>query len=174
MLAAGWGFAEATLWFIVPDVLLSWLAMDRPIRAYRAVIPTVVGALLGGTLMWEWGRLGSESAYVALDAIPAIGRELIESVRVALDAGGLSPMLLGAFIGTPYKIYAVAWGELGGGLLPFLLLSLPARAIRFVLAALIASGFRLGPLAGMTLRRRRVIHAAVWFCFYLGYFVVMR
>jgi len=50
--AAAWGLAEATLFFIVPDVLLSWLAAFRPRVAWPAVLTCLVGALAGGVIMY--------------------------------------------------------------------------------------------------------------------------
>ena len=45
--AAVWGFAEATLFFIVPDVLLSWIALHAPRKALVACLWAVVGAPSG-------------------------------------------------------------------------------------------------------------------------------
>ncbi|MDH3786272.1 MAG: hypothetical protein OEV00_13215 [Acidobacteriota bacterium] len=171
--AAIWGFAEATLWFVVPDVLLSWYALDRSTRGYRASGAAVLGAMVGGVVMWLWGQAGSGAAYGVLDAIPGIQKELIESVRHAVSSEGLSSMVLGGFRGVPYKIYAVAWGELGGNLAAFVVLTVPARAIRFLLVTFIAGAICKGPLKEMTLRRRRMVHVGFWFVFYVGYFVVM-
>jgi membrane protein YqaA with SNARE-associated domain len=50
--AALWGFAEATLFFIVPDVLLSIIAVRRGRRpAWIAMAWTIAGAIAGGALM---------------------------------------------------------------------------------------------------------------------------
>ena len=174
VLAAVWGFAEATVWFIVPDVLLTWFAIEQPRRAFRAVVPTIAGALVGGALMWAWGRSDGGTAYAVLDAIPAIRGELIEGVRVALDGDGLRSMVFGAFLGTPYKIYAVAWGDLGGGLAPFLVWSVPARGARFALVTLLVGGLRRAVGESLSLRRRRTVLVAGWVCFYVVYFAIMR
>jgi hypothetical protein len=47
--AAVWGLAEATLFFVVPDVLLTWLAAFRPRVACKAVVACLAGALAGGS-----------------------------------------------------------------------------------------------------------------------------
>ena len=48
-LAAIWGAAEATLFFIVPDVFLSWLALSDRRQALIACLYALLGALVGGT-----------------------------------------------------------------------------------------------------------------------------
>ena len=54
-LAASWGAAEATLFFIVPDVLLSRMALQDRRRALQACLWALAGALAGGTLVWMLG-----------------------------------------------------------------------------------------------------------------------
>ena len=89
-LAFLWGLAEATLWFVVPDVLLSGFALSRrPPKLFHCVIAAVAGALAGGALMWIWGRRDPSGVVQMLERIPAIRGELIERVRVALSDHGL-------------------------------------------------------------------------------------
>ena len=47
-LAFFWGFAEGTLFFVVPDVVISLVAIVRPRSAWRHVVAAIAGALLGG------------------------------------------------------------------------------------------------------------------------------
>ena len=74
----------------------------------------------------------------------------------------------------PYKIYAAEWGALGGGLAGFLLLSVPARVVRFLLATAIASLVRRRVLVRLSLHACRVVHIACWLVFYAWYLYVMR
>jgi hypothetical protein len=53
-LAFLWGFAEGTLFFILPDVPLSLTAMFRPRRALLHVAAIVAGAVLAGAVMFSW------------------------------------------------------------------------------------------------------------------------
>jgi membrane protein YqaA with SNARE-associated domain len=172
-LAAVWGFTEATFFFIVPDVILSWLALERPKRGLTACAPALLGALVGGTLMWVWGSLHAGSAQTVLDALPGIRPDMIRAVDSALVSNGLSAVFFGPLRGVPYKIYAVASGELGIGLFGFLLMSIPARLVRFLLVTLLAAGLRAGPLARFSLRTCRGIHVVSWLLFYVWYFYAM-
>lgn len=129
--ALSWGFAEATFFFIVPDVLLSWIALDRVRAAWAACIWATLGALIGGTVMYLWGAIAVNTASAALDYVPAISREMCDTVAGQMRTRGAGALFVGPLAGTPYKIYAVQAGGAQLGLLPFLLISVPARLLRF-------------------------------------------
>jgi hypothetical protein len=59
-----------------------------------------------------------------------------------MDARGPVAILLGPSSGTPYKIYAVQWGAMHASFARFLLISVPARYLRFLASVLIASAAR--------------------------------
>ena len=46
-IALAFGFAEATLFFIVPDVLITLIALFAGLRAWRSMAMVTVGAVLG-------------------------------------------------------------------------------------------------------------------------------
>ena len=151
VVAALWGFAEATLFFVVADVWLTVVAFRHgPLRALHACIPAALGAVAGGALMFLWGALDPPSVQEALDAIPAIGDQMIGGVRDALRADGLIAMGIGAFSGVPFKVYASQAPAVGISLALFLGVGLAARLARFVLVAVIAGwiGHGLGRIAG--------------------------
>jgi membrane protein YqaA with SNARE-associated domain len=52
LIAFIWGLAEATLFFIVPDVYLGFVALFDWRRALRALAAPIAGAVLGGALMY--------------------------------------------------------------------------------------------------------------------------
>ena len=172
-IASAWGVAEGTLFFFVPDVFLTWMALERPKRSFVACGFAVAGALVGGTAMFAWGGADPESARAALDAVPGIRPDMIASVRADLAEYGPVALFTGPPRGVPYKIYATEWGALGGGLGVFLLQSVPARGLRFLLTAAIASLVRRCVLARLSLRSCRVIHVAFWLVFYTWYLYVM-
>jgi membrane protein YqaA with SNARE-associated domain len=171
--AGAWGLAEATLFFIVPDVLLTWAALREPRAALRACVPALAGALLGGIVMWGWGLTHNVSAVAALDYVPAISPQMIESVKMDLLDRGPLAVLLGPPTGTPYKVYAVQAGHIGMSLMVFLLVSIPARAVRFVLLAALAGGIShwIGPR--LPFSSKRLILTILWIAFYGRYFTIM-
>ena len=169
-----WGFAEATLFFIVPDVWLSAIAVGRSHRAaLRATGWAIGGAVLGGALMHAWGRVDPAGVIAVCDRLPAISPAMIAGVRDDLARQGAVAVVIGGVTGVPYKIYAVLAPEAGLSLLPFLLISIPARAIRFVLAVLIADGINRLLARWLPLRQRYAVLGVVWLAFYVFYFAVM-
>ena len=129
-----WGLAEATLFFIVPDVAVSFIALRDPRTGLWAAAAALLGALCGGMLMYLWGRRAPEQAERAVSRVPAIPQEDMAHVRQALENDGLRALFFGPLRGIPYKIYAI-YAHRHATLGEFLLISVPARGIRFFLAA---------------------------------------
>jgi membrane protein YqaA with SNARE-associated domain len=141
MLIAGiWGFAEATLFFVVPDVWLTLIAVRRGlVPSFMACGWALAGALAGGLAMYAWGAFDPATARGVLEMIPAIDRDMIDGVRSALRDDGVAAVVFGPLKGIPYKIYAVEGPAAGVGLLAFLAVSVPARLLRFALLAALAN-----------------------------------
>jgi membrane protein YqaA with SNARE-associated domain len=172
-IAALWGFAEATVFFIVPDVWISFIAMRRGWRAGAlAAGIACFGALLGGLVMYLCGSRDAEMARYVLDMVPAISPAMVAAAGEDLQLHGLITMLTGAFTGVPFKIYAVEAGALKGGLPPFLIVALAARLTRFLLAALIAAAAAHGLRQFLRERTILILLGAFWLLFYAWYFAV--
>ena len=168
-----WGFAEASFFFIVPDVLLTLIACRALKPALKATIAALAGALAGGVLMYAFGMRSPDEARAFLDYVPAISPDLIARVARQIDEHGLMAVMIGPLKGIPYKIYAVEWGAQGRSLIGFLLISIPARYIRFFLATIVA---RLIARLIETVTKRRagieiLVIAALWIAFYGFYFL---
>ena len=172
-IAAAWGFAEATFFFIVPDVLLSWYAIQSCKKGMLGCVFAVLGALLGGALVWWWGQGDVGAARDFLDQIPAIDDALLAKVQSQIEESGLLALFIGPFQGTPYKIYVLEAASMGYGLAILMLVSIPSRFVRFLLVALVV-GF-IGQLfqKRYTLRTIRIAHLSCWAVFYAWYFWVM-
>lgn len=138
--AFAWGFVESMLFFLVPDMILSVVAVHGLRRSLWCCLWAVAGAIGGGSLMYGWGAVDSATALSMVDAVPAIPADMLVRVRAALGADGLPAMLWGPLIGIPYKIYAVQAGALGLSLPGFMLMTIPARITRFLITCL---GFNL-------------------------------
>lgn len=172
--ALAWGFAEATLFFIVPDVLLSYATLRRGIRVgLFAGLAAVLGAMAGGTAMYLWGSRDPAGVEAALDRIPAISAAMIETVRSDMTRDWIAVLFAGAFGGVPYKIFAAEAAPADVGLGAFLAMSAPARYARFALAVLATALGRLA-LARIGLEHRAgAILAGFWLCFYAIYFAAL-
>ena len=168
-----WGLAEATLFFIVPDVLLSAAALRRLKMALVACAWATAGALTGGIVMYHWGMSSPAEAWALLDQVPAISPTMQREVQVAMDAQGLGALFIGPTTGTPYKLYAVAAGQQGFSLVTFLLVSVPARAARFVLVCLLAYTVSRLLSGRFSTPARYGILAGCWLIFYGAYFAHM-
>lgn len=148
-MAFGWGVAEATVFFVVPDFWTSYLALRRPRRGLATTAAATAGALLGGAVVHRWatGVPAQRSARWAA-RIPAISPSMVAKVDRQMQQRGLSALMIGPFTGTPYKLYARSAGVQGHSLGAFLAWSVPARMTRFVLVT--------GAVGGMATAARRV------------------
>ncbi len=169
-----WGFAEATLFFIVPDVGLSAIAVGRGRRpALWAAGWAAGGAVLGGAIMHVWGAVDPDGAIAALDRLPAISAAMIAGAGDELARQGPAAVVIGGVSGVPYKIYAVLAEAAGLELSLFLLISIPARAGRFFLVVLVADWLGRRLAHRLALRWRYVALATAWLAFYGLYFAAM-
>ena len=156
--AALWGFAEATFFFIVPDLLLTASILFFGFAfALRLAGIAAVGAVLGGMVMYGWSAsAGSPTSFLL--SIPLIGEDLLTRVAGEMGSASARPwpvsLTLGAISGAPYKLYAVEAGALGINPVFFAVVSLFARGLRFVLAIAIAgAGFALAERLGLKFLR---------------------
>ena len=174
LLLALWGFAEATLFFVVPDVAISAVAVALGRKAgLVAAGAAVTGALVGGAAMVVWGLDDAAAALGLIERLPAISPTMIEGVKADLAADGLLAVVLGGITGVPLKIYAVAAPEAGFGLAEFLAATALARIIRFAAAALIADAVARGLLGRFTVVTRLTVLAGLWAVFYAAYWWLM-
>jgi membrane protein YqaA with SNARE-associated domain len=171
-LAFLWGFAEGTLFFILPDVPLSLAAMFRPRRALVHLVAIVAGAVLGGALMFSWSARGP-SAHDAVAKIPLVTPAMFERVEKDYGEFGVWAAAMGPVRGIPYKVYAVE-APAHCGLLSFLLITIPARLWRLLAVWLGFAG------AGAILRRlgrgwlAPAVHASFWIVVYVVYWAKVK
>ncbi len=173
VLAFLWGLAEATVFFIVPDVLITHAALRGWTAGLRTALFAVAGALPGGLIMYLLGAHWPQEMRALLDLVPAVSSQMIDGVADQIARFGYLAVFLGPLWGAPYKLYA-ALAPQGVLSLPlFLLLSLPARLLRFVLLALLAAG--IGQWLRQLFGRRAALiaWAAAWTVFYAAWFALM-
>jgi len=171
--AALWGFAEATLFFIVPDVYLTCVGLYDFRKSLIACLYALLGAMVGGCIMYYWGMRDVSTALSALDAIPSISADMLARVRADIVEMEIWAVPLGPLLGVPYKTFAVQAGSVGIGLVSFLLMTIPARLIRFLVITA-AAPWLANRLAGKRpVRQRLIILLSGWGIFYLFYFLKM-
>jgi membrane protein YqaA with SNARE-associated domain len=169
--AAVWGVAEATLFFIVPDVLLTFVVVRSGLR--QGLVLAVVAAAfasLAGLGMWFWARSDPATARHVMLLVPAIGPDLLARAQHEMAAGWPLHLVTGAMTGVPYKLYAVEAGAQGIDPLLFMPMSFVARLSRFVLTAVLMA---LGRWTLENVKRPEWAYAAwalAWFATYAFYF----
>ena len=174
-LAAVWGFAEATLFFIVPDVVVGLIALHHPRKALWAGMAAVAGACVGGALLYVIGSQVGDDLRGVMDAVPAIDRVMLDRAHDALLEDGGMAIVNAPSQGIPYKLYATEWSLLDRSLPSLVLWTIPARAIRIV-----GFGLVMG-IAGWLLRRRidrspgawTLAYGAAWAAFYAYFWFVL-
>jgi len=171
-LAFLWGFAEGTLFFILPDVPLSLVALYRPRRASLHMAAVVVGAVLAGAIMFTWSA-HSQGARFAVAHVPAVSLAMFERADRDFNQYGIWGVSMGPIRGIPYKVYAVE-APAHSALWPFLLGTIPARLWRLVLVwfGFAGTGALLRKLdrAGLA----PALHALFWVVTYAIYWMTVK
>lgn len=136
-LAFIWGLSEATVFFIVPDVIISLIALKYGMRqGLIACAASVIGAVLGGVAIFYWGASDIISARSFFDTLPAIAPSKIARASSEMSEQSFGFLMLkGSMTGVPFKLYASEAGAAGQSLLAFMLLTPLVRLPRFVIAA---------------------------------------
>lgn len=173
LIAFLWGFAEATLFFIIPDVWISILALQDRSESLIACLYTLAGAMTGGLIMYYIGKANVKKLNDLLIKIPAILSRDIQKVKSDLRRSGVKAVLTGPPQGIPYKIYAVNAHSVMS-IWAFLLISVPARVIRFIFVALSTNFLSERFLSELSAANKIWITLFIWVIFYAVYFIVKR
>lgn len=171
--AGGWGVAEATFFFIVPDVLLTLATLRFGWRAgLKLSVVAAAYASLAGIAMWWWGQHDIEAARNAMLQIPAIGPDLLTRAQRETAADWPKHLVLGAVTGVPYKLYAIEAGARHINIAAFTAMSFVARLSRFLLTVAVATA---GRLLALRINERVLMYigwAIAWVCVYALYFLI--
>lgn len=165
-----WGIAEGSLFFIVPDLVISLAALYSPGKALRHISAVVAGSLVAGTCLFLWSSFSPEAALDAVRHVPFVRSEMFSRVNSDIASFGAIALCKGPLSGIPYKIYAV----LSPGSMPlslFLLVSIPARLERLLVSWIVFS------MAGVLLKRFILhypalgpgLHGIYWVIIYVLY-----
>ncbi len=76
-----WGFAEATLFFIVPDIFFTYLVLFDLRLADWSCFFALIGGLMGGGVMYRLGRGNFEAAARSVVSLPGVSSRLIQRER---------------------------------------------------------------------------------------------
>jgi hypothetical protein len=171
VIAFSWGFAEGTLFFVVPDLGFTLTTVFRPSRGLVQLALATAGALVAGSVMYSFAASNAQGAKAVVARVPFVGESMVETTDQRLVSLGARAMFDSPLGGVPYKVYAVLAPQ-HFSRARFLLLSIPARAERMLI-----SWIPVALLARVLLRlpegrRRRVVliaYALSWICVYSIY-----
>jgi membrane protein YqaA with SNARE-associated domain len=171
-LAFAWGLSEATFFFVVPDVVISFIALEYGYKSgFLACAAAVAGAMLGGTLMYAWGGADINAARAFFDHLPAIAPSTIERAGVEVSRPDLGlAMLRGSLTGVPFKLYASEAGAAGTSVSAFVALTPLVRLPRFVMAVALA-GTVHSRLPEALKRHKLKLLSGFWLAFYAIYWL---
>jgi membrane protein YqaA with SNARE-associated domain len=167
-----WGLAEATFFFIVPDVFTSRLVLKNTRHGFLACLWCMAGALPGGALLYFLGQNPHVQGNLveAMGYLPGISDALTRQAGSGLMEHGLVSLFIGVLAGIPYKLYALQAAWAGAGLGAFLLVSAAARLGRFVIVTGLTWLLGCKLLRNLSLATQLRIHAGSWIVFYVIYF----
>lgn len=168
-----WAFLEATVFFIVPDVFLSLVGIGRLKKSLIACVIAALGAVLGGALLYLFAAVHFDEISKFYNHIPAISPHLQQTVESQLKLNGIWAVFFGPIQGIPFKLYILYAAELKLPLWVLLVVSFPARLIRFVLVTLAVHWISKSLLRFMPLRLVYALTVILWCLFYGFYFTLM-
>lgn len=127
-------FVESIFWPVPVDVMLAPMALARPQKAWYyaglATLFSVLGAAFGyllGYALWD---------PVVEPFISAMGyHDKIDVARQWFSDWGIWVIFIASFTPVPYKVFTVTAGLLHMAFLPFILISLVGRGMRFFLVS---------------------------------------
>ena len=168
-----WGFSEATFFFIIPDVLLSYFALRNNDlkKIFLINIICITGAALGGAAVFIMSSIDHSFVIEFMLAIPAIHTYMLRHVESEMAAGTFSALVTGPLFGVPYKLFA-AFAPLHTNIFIFILFSIPARFTRFIIVSLVAYLLSHKIFNGLSVKVKTLIWLFVWKIVYVIYFSI--
>lgn len=170
-IVAGWSAAEAAIFFLVADIPISWIAVKSGARAAMlAALVAAIASVVGTMAVLIWAGHDASGAVTTMAALPGIDERLVEKAA-RLYTEGPQAVLVGAFSGIPFKLFALEAAKQGH--VWFLLLAPFLRLPRFLAVAIFAGWVSSRLHQRMSLRRRLWLLILLWVLFYAVYFAAM-
>lgn len=152
----GMSAAESIFFPIPPDVMLAPMVLARPGRWFRFAAICTLASVIGGLVGYLLGAFALEAIWPLLEASGKTAT--FEQIQSLFTRYGFWIVFVAGFTPIPYKVFTIASGATGIGLIPFTLGSLVGRGGRFFLVAVLVAwgGPRMAPLL------RRYVEAIGW------------
>jgi membrane protein YqaA with SNARE-associated domain len=125
--------SESVIFPVPPDVMLAPMTLAQPHRWWRFALLCTLASVAGGVLGYVLGHYALEAV---LPWIERAGKlDTFHEIQELFVRYGFWIVFVAGFTPIPYKVFTVAAGAAGIGMLPFLLGSLVGRGGRFFLVA---------------------------------------
>ncbi len=164
-------FIEASFFPIPPDLLMIPMIIAAPRRAWLIAGVAMVSSVLGGMLGYAIGALAYEglgqpilAAMGKGDAMEAFNQTFVDAGFWAVLGAGITPF--------PYKVITIMAGWTGMPLATFIVTSIIARGLRFIIVAGLL--FYFGPPVRSFIEKRLGLVFTIFFLALLGGFAVIR
>lgn len=165
VVVAAWGFGEAILLPLVPDLLLYPLVTAAPWRAASLFGWTLLGAMAGSLVLSAITLSDPAAGRGIVLGVPGIRQDMLASAEASVAGGDpLAMVHLGP--GTPLKVYNVAWWAGSGAPLAYVVGVIANRLVR--IGAGIVVFALLGWLAPRWIRRHERLAVAAYVVFWLA------
>lgn len=163
ILVAGlWAYAEATRFWLIPDILLGWIALHRPTSIIPSLIAANLGAVAGGVRMHQYASEERER----LTQIPGISEAMLLEARERFASQRWAAVMRAPIDGIPYKVYATESGLAGAPLVELIVWTPAARTGRFLLTSVGAG------LIGVIFARSVRSHGGFWLVVSVGFWLI--
>lgn len=127
-------FSESSFFPIPVDVMLAPMVLADKAKAWRLATIATITSVLGGVFGYFIGFVFFDTYGDQLLSY-FNARDKFTAVQAAYADKGIIIVFLASFTPLPYKIVTIASGVLGVALLPFIVMSLIGRGMRFFLVA---------------------------------------
>lgn len=151
-----WGLAEGLVFFIVPDLYLSFIALFTFTGGIISLGFALLGSLISAVLIFSLAPYFGAYYHNILVAIPGISESMVGKVAAGLSTHGIRDIISGPFSGIPYKIYSVEAVSQHFPLIQYLIWSIPARLERMLPVTI------LGLILGYFFKRHIQKHPKIW------------
>ena len=169
MLSFVWGLLEGIFLFIVPDVIVAYIALHNRKKGSYSLISSICGSLCSAIIMFYLTARYDMAKFLL--KIPLITQSLIDNVQQQFSLHGVSAVLSGPFSGIPYKIYSVEAALSHMPLSSFLLYSILSRLSRMLPLIILISiiGFIFRKQIKTYPKMTTLIYILIWILIYTIY-----
>ncbi|MGI9018619.1 MAG: 1-acyl-sn-glycerol-3-phosphate acyltransferase [Euzebya sp.] len=129
LILAVWAFAEATVWPLIPDLMLAGMVLAAPRLAHRFVAVTALSSAVGGVVALQLARAGWSWPLLA------VTDRMAPQAAAVLADGGASGVLTQPLSGIPVKVFNVVAAGTDIGWWQWAGWSLVARGARMAVVA---------------------------------------